>query len=72
MSSERDQIEKYLKAHGGQLTYPTSVALFTESGMEIQPTPSTDGVALSKLLDGYAVGCAHCDVPQDFMERRSG
>jgi len=55
VSSERDQIEKYLKAHGEQLTHPTSVALLTESGMQIQPTPSTDGVALSKVLDGYAV-----------------
>jgi len=55
VSSERDQIEKYLKAHGERLAHPTSVALLTEDGMQIQPTPSTDGVALSKVLDSYEV-----------------
>jgi VWFA-related protein len=55
VASERDQIKKYLKAHGERLTHPTSVALLTESGMQIQPTPSTDGIALSKVLDDYTV-----------------
>lgn len=55
VASERDQIERYLRAHGEQLAHPTSVALLTESGMQIQPAPSTDGNALSKVLDGYTL-----------------
>jgi len=55
VASERDQIEKYLKVHGERLTHPTSVALLTENGMQIQLTPSTDGIALSKVLDNYTV-----------------
>jgi len=55
VATERDQIEKYLRAHGEHLAYPTSVALLSDTGMQFQPTPSTDGNALSAVLDSYTV-----------------
>lgn len=53
---EREQIEKFLKANGGKLDYPTSLAIFTDKGMQIQPGFSKDGNALCGDLDKYVVG----------------
>jgi VWFA-related protein len=51
----RGEIDKFLHANGGRLAYPTQLAFFTDKGMQIQQTFSTDGNELSSSLDQYAV-----------------
>jgi VWFA-related protein len=52
----RPQIERFLRANEGHLAYPTSLAVVTDTGTQVQPGFSTDGNALSASLDEYAVG----------------
>jgi hypothetical protein len=52
----RPQIEKFLRAHDGHLAYPTSLAVVTDTGTQVQPDFSTDGNALSASLEKYEVG----------------
>jgi VWFA-related protein len=52
----REQIEKFLRANGGHLTQPTSLAFFTDNGTQIQEGFSSDGNALSAAMDQYNVG----------------
>ena len=47
---ERSEIDKFLHANDGVLPYPTSLAIFTDSGTEIQPGFSKDGNAISEQL----------------------
>jgi VWFA-related protein len=47
----RQQTAKFLTRNGGQLAYPTSIALFSTDGVHIQPQPSTDGSALAALIE---------------------
>ncbi len=56
VSSERQQIEGFLRANEGHLSHPTALAVFTDTGMEVQPEYSTDGNALSAVLEKYTVG----------------
>ncbi len=51
----RGEIDKFLHANGGRLAYPTQLAFFTDKGMQIQQSFSTDGNELSSSLDQYAV-----------------
>lgn len=53
---EREEIEKFLRAEGGHLAHPTALAVFTDTGMQIQEGFSDDGNALSVALDQYVVG----------------
>jgi VWFA-related protein len=48
---EREQIDKFLKANGGHLAHPVSLAIFTDAGVELQQVPSHDGNQLSASLD---------------------
>jgi VWFA-related protein len=52
----RPQIDKFLRASEGRLACPTSLAVLTDTGTEVQPSFSTDGNALSASLDAYEVG----------------
>ncbi len=56
VASARDQIEHFLKANDGRLAYPTSMAILTDSGLQIQPTPSTDGNVLAANLAKADIG----------------
>jgi VWFA-related protein len=47
---ERDQIDKFLLANGGELSYPTALALVTDTGTQIQQGTSTSGKELSDSL----------------------
>jgi VWFA-related protein len=47
----RQQVTKYLRQNGGHLTQPISIILITDTGMRIQPRPSTDGKALASVVD---------------------
>ena len=48
---ERQEIEKFLRQNNGQLAYPTTLVMFTDTGSQIQPQPSRDGNAMASMLD---------------------
>jgi len=53
---ERNQIGKFFKANNGNMAYPTQLAIFTDTGMQIQAGFTKDGNALSASLDHSVVG----------------
>ncbi|MEG9438625.1 VWA domain-containing protein [Edaphobacter sp. HDX4] len=55
VSTERDQIEHFLRSHGEHLSSPTSLAVVTDTGIFVQQGSSTDGKALSAALDQYTM-----------------
>jgi VWFA-related protein len=52
----REEIEKYLRAEGGQLAHPTSFAMLTDNGMKLQEQYSTDGNAISATVEANVPG----------------
>ncbi len=52
----RGQIDRFLRANGGQLAYPTEIGFFVDNGVQIQQAFSTNGNELSSSLDQYNVG----------------
>lgn len=52
----RTEIDKFLRANGGHLAHPLSLAIFTNAGTKIQSGASTDGNALSKMFDQSPIG----------------
>lgn len=55
VSSERDQILRFLRAQGEHLPVPTSLAVVTDTNIYVQPTSSTDGKGLSAALERHAL-----------------
>jgi VWFA-related protein len=53
---ERGEIDKFLRAQDGELAYPTTLAILTDAGMQIQGGFSRDGNVLSAALDKYEMG----------------
>jgi VWFA-related protein len=53
---ERSEIDKFLHANGGHLAYPGQLAIFTDTGTQIQNGFSKDGNALSAALAQYTIG----------------
>jgi len=53
---ERSEIDKFLKADGGQLAHPLALAFLADAGLKVQDDFSTDGNALSVALDQYTLG----------------
>ena len=53
---ERSEIDKFLHANEGQLPYPSTLAIFTDTGTEIQPGFSKDGNAISAALKNETIG----------------
>jgi VWFA-related protein len=53
---EREQIDKFLRADGGKLPHPTTIAVLTDTGTQIYQGFLTDGNVLSAWLDQYTVG----------------
>ena len=47
---ERAQIDKFFKADGGHLSYPTSLAIVEDAGLRMGDSPSKDGNLLSAAL----------------------
>jgi VWFA-related protein len=56
VASEKDRIDKFLMADGGELLHPVTLAVLTDKGTEIQQSSSRDGKALKAALDQYAIG----------------
>ncbi len=52
----REEIEKYLRAEGGQLTHPTAFALLTDKGMQLQEQYSTDGNSIAAAVEANITG----------------
>jgi VWFA-related protein len=52
---EREEISRFLKADGGRLTYPTTVAILTAKGLQFQEDFSQDGNAISTALGKHAM-----------------
>jgi VWFA-related protein len=52
----REEIDKYLKSEGGQLTHPTAFAMLTDNGVKLQEQYSTDGNAISAAVDANVTG----------------
>ena len=51
----REGINRFLKADGGHLAHPTTVAILTDTGIRIQEEFSKDGNAISSSLDHYTI-----------------
>jgi VWFA-related protein len=51
ISVARIEIDKFLRVEGGHLTYPTTIAIVTDKGVQMLDNFSTDGNALSAALD---------------------
>jgi VWFA-related protein len=53
---ERGQIDRFLRADGGRLAQPMTLAFFTDKGTQLQQGFSTDGNGLSESFDHFDVG----------------
>ena len=51
LSFVRSEIERYLKQNQGRLAHPVSIAVITDTGMQMTPQSSTDGNELAAFLD---------------------
>ncbi|MGB6944107.1 MAG: VWA domain-containing protein [Bryobacteraceae bacterium] len=56
VSFERAQIEKYLRAAGGELPHPAALAILTDSGLTMGNVTTQDGNALASQLDQTQAG----------------
>jgi VWFA-related protein len=56
VSYVREQVMKFLRQDNGKLSHPTSIAVLTDKGTQIEKGFSTDGNALSGSLDHYTIG----------------
>ena len=48
---ERSEIDKFLRADGGNLAFPTALAVLTDAGLQTPGSFSSDGHALAAALD---------------------
>ena len=51
VQSAREGLSEFLKQNRGKLDYPTSIAIFTDSGFKLAPGPTQDGNALLASLN---------------------
>lgn len=58
--------DNFLKREGGRLSRPVSIAILSDSGLEIQPTPSEDGNAEAAFLDQHQNGLRTVNRSQGF------
>jgi VWFA-related protein len=65
---EREQIDKVLRADQGKLVYPVSLAVLTDTDLQIVEGFSSDGNALSAALDQYANGLRSFSSSGGFFE----
>jgi VWFA-related protein len=56
LAYERGQIDRFLRANGGRLAQPMTLAFFTDKGTQIEQGFSTDGNGLSESFDHYDIG----------------
>jgi VWFA-related protein len=56
VSDMRNQMEKFLKANKGTLAHPTTIAVLTDDGLQLNNNFSMDGNALSDALEHHLIG----------------
>ncbi len=56
LAYERGQIDRFLRANGGRLAQPITLAFFTDKGTQIEEGFSTDGNGLAESFDHYDIG----------------
>ena len=56
LAYERDQLTAFLRAQGGHLAHPTSIAILTDKGLQMQGGFSSDGNALADGLQKQEIG----------------
>ncbi len=56
VSYARDQVDRFLRANGGKLAVPVTLAILTDRGPAIESSPTRDGIALAAALDGRQTG----------------
>jgi VWFA-related protein len=56
VARQRQQVEKFLRTDGGHLAFPTTIAVSSDKGIEMQPEFSRDGNALSASLEQSDIG----------------
>jgi VWFA-related protein len=56
LSIERTQLGKFLRAEAGHLAYPIALTVFTDKGLQVLGSFSSDGNALSDTLDHSEIG----------------
>jgi VWFA-related protein len=56
VSDMRNQTEKFLKANEGKLAHPTTIAVLTDDGIQLNNSFSMDGNALSDALEHHLIG----------------
>lgn len=52
----RQEVQKFLKADEGKLAHPTTLAVLTDKGTQMEKDFTSDGNALSASLDHYTIG----------------
>lgn len=55
LAIEREEIKRFLKTDKGHLACPTTFAVLTETGMQLDLASSRDGNAISSALDRYKI-----------------
>lgn len=61
LATERQQLDKFFTQNGGHLPLPVSLVVFSNSGLNIQQSPSTDGKVELSFLDQNPIA-VHSDV----------
>ncbi len=61
VSYVRQEMQKFLRANGGHLSNPTTIAVLTDKGLQMQKSFTIEGNALSASLDHYTIGLR--DIP---------
>ena len=56
VAQSREQVDHFLKANEGHLSHPTTLAIFSDTGLALQPTYTRDGNALAESLDHQTIG----------------
>lgn len=55
IAQERNEIDRFLRANGGKLTFPTSLAVFGDQGIKMQSGYSRDGNGMADALAKYTI-----------------
>jgi VWFA-related protein len=66
LGSQRSQVEKYLRSNGGVLPYPTTLAILTDKGFQLNEVASKDGNALADQLEHADIGLRDITRSQGF------
>jgi VWFA-related protein len=56
ISYERQQLDRFLSSNGGELSRPTSLAILSDKGLQIQPNSTRDGKSIMAALDTQTTG----------------